>query len=50
MKQQLHRKKCLNGTAYDVAYLDLASHLSLPLATGDDDLRRAALAEGVRIL
>jgi predicted nucleic acid-binding protein len=37
-------------TAYDVAYLDLARRLSLPLATRDDDLRRAALAEDVRIL
>ncbi len=37
-------------TAYDVAYLDLAKRLSLPLATRDDDLKRAALAEGVQIL
>jgi predicted nucleic acid-binding protein len=37
-------------TAYDVAYLDLAKRLSLPLATRDDDLMRAALAEGVQIL
>ncbi len=37
-------------TAYDVAYLELAKRLSLPLATRDDDLKRAALAEGVRIL
>jgi predicted nucleic acid-binding protein len=37
-------------TAYDVAYLDLAKRLSLPLATRDDDLRRAALAEGVQVL
>jgi predicted nucleic acid-binding protein len=27
-------------TAYDVAYLDLAKRLSLPLATSDDDLRK----------
>ncbi|MGH9581951.1 MAG: type II toxin-antitoxin system VapC family toxin [Bryobacteraceae bacterium] len=37
-------------TAYDVAYLDLAKRLSLPLATRDDDLERAALVEGVRIV
>jgi predicted nucleic acid-binding protein len=37
-------------TAYDVAYLDLAKRLSLPLATCDDDLRKAALAEGIAVL
>lgn len=37
-------------TAYDVAYLDLAKRLSLPLATRDDDLRRAAMAEGIEVL
>ena len=37
-------------TAYDVAYLELAMPLSVPLATRDDDLKRAALAEGVRVL
>ncbi len=37
-------------TAYDAAYLDLAKRLSLPLATRDADLRRAALAEGIQIL
>ena len=37
-------------TAYDVAYLDLAKRLSLPLATRDDDLTKAALAEGVKVL
>jgi predicted nucleic acid-binding protein len=37
-------------TAYDVAYLDLARRLALPLATRDEDLKRAALAEGVQIL
>jgi len=42
-----HRHKL---TAYDVAYLDLALRLSLPLASVDDDLRGAALAEGVEIL
>jgi predicted nucleic acid-binding protein len=37
-------------TAYDVAYLDLAKRLSLPLATKDSDLRTAALAEGIQVL
>jgi len=36
-------------TAYDTAYLDLAKRLALPLATLDDDLRKAALAEGVSV-
>jgi predicted nucleic acid-binding protein len=36
-------------TAYDVAYLDLAKRLSLPLATRDDDLKKAALAEGIEV-
>ena len=37
-------------TAYDTAYLDLAKRLALPLATLDDDLQIAALAEGVETL
>jgi len=37
-------------TAYDVAYLDLAMRLSLPLATQDGDLRQAALGEGLEVL
>jgi hypothetical protein len=37
-------------TAYDVAYLDLAKRLELPLATRDSDLIRAAHAEGVYLL
>ena len=37
-------------TAYDVAYLDLALRMSLPLATEDDHLKKAALAERVTIL
>lgn len=37
-------------TACDAAYLDLAKRLGLPLATLDDDLKKAALAEGVDIL
>ncbi len=34
-------------TNYDAAYLVLAMRLSLPLATTDTDLRRAAAAAGV---
>lgn len=37
-------------TSYDVAYLDLAKRLSLPLATLDADLRKAAFAEGIELL
>lgn len=37
-------------TAYDVAYLDLAKRLTLPLTTSDHKLKRAALAEGVQVL
>jgi len=37
-------------TAYDVAYLDLAKRLALPLATRDNDLEKAAVAEGVVVL
>ena len=37
-------------TAYDVAYLDLALRMSLPLATEDEHLKKAALAERVTIL
>jgi predicted nucleic acid-binding protein len=37
-------------TAYDVAYLDLAKRISLPLATLDDDLITAAMAEGITLL
>lgn len=37
-------------TAYDTAYLDLAKRLALPIATLDDDLMKAALAEGVAVL
>jgi len=37
-------------TAYDAAYLGLAMRLSLPLATGDGDLRKAAAAESVELL
>ncbi len=37
-------------TVYDATYLELALRLSLPLATLDDDLRRAAQDEGVTLL
>jgi predicted nucleic acid-binding protein len=37
-------------TSYDAAYLSVALQRSLPLATQDADLRRAALAAGVRLV
>jgi predicted nucleic acid-binding protein len=37
-------------TVYDAAYLELAKRRRLPLATLDNDLRRAATAEGVQLL
>jgi len=37
-------------SAYDAAYLALAQREGLPLATLDDDLRRAAADEGVALL
>jgi predicted nucleic acid-binding protein len=37
-------------TAYDAAYLELAERTSLPLASLDGDLRKAALAAGVALL
>ncbi len=37
-------------TSYDAIYLDLAVRSNLPLATLDDDLRRAARKLGVRLL
>lgn len=37
-------------TSYDAAYLDLALRWQLPLATLDDDLRKAATTLGVHIL
>ena len=37
-------------TSYDAAYLDLALRRQLPLATLDDDLRRAARSLGVKTL
>ena len=35
---------------YDVAYLDLALRERLPLATSDQELKKAALAEGVVLI
>lgn len=37
-------------TAYDTAYLELALHLGLPLATFDSQLRKAADVEGIELL
>jgi len=37
-------------TMYDAAYLELALRRNLPLATLDEDLRRAARAEKVKVL
>jgi predicted nucleic acid-binding protein len=39
-----------NLPAYDAAYLDLALRRTLPLATADDDLRKAAAAVGIHVL
>ena len=46
--QTLCRKHGL--TAYDAAYLEIAIRGAYPLATTDEVLRRAAEAEGVRVL
>lgn len=37
-------------TSYDAAYLDLAMQTQLPLASLDDALRKAAIAEGLTVL
>jgi predicted nucleic acid-binding protein len=37
-------------TSYDASYLELAIRLGLPLATDDEDLRRAATTTGVELL
>jgi predicted nucleic acid-binding protein len=37
-------------TSYDVAYLDLAKRFSLPLATRDSDLEKAAASESIVVL
>lgn len=46
--QALCRKHRL--TAYDAAYLEIAMRGGYPLATADDDLRRAAHAKSVQVL
>lgn len=46
--QALCRKHGL--TTYDAAYLEIAIRGGYPLATADEDLRRAAVAEGVQIV
>jgi hypothetical protein len=37
-------------TSYDAAYLELAMRRGMALATLDNDLRRAAAAEGLHVL
>ena len=37
-------------TAYDAAYLEIAIRSGYALATLDDDLRRAAISQGVQVL
>jgi predicted nucleic acid-binding protein len=39
-----------NIAAYDAAYLDLASRTGLALATSDEPLRQAAIAQGITVL
>jgi len=39
-----------NLAAYDIAYLDLALREKLPLATSDQELARAARAEGIALI
>ncbi len=46
--QSLCRKHGL--TAYDAAYLEIAMRETFALATVDDDLKKAAIAEGVSVL
>jgi predicted nucleic acid-binding protein len=46
--QSLCRKHGL--TAYDAAYLEIALRETFALATVDEDLKRAAIAEGVSVL
>jgi predicted nucleic acid-binding protein len=36
-------------TSYDAAYLELAMRKKLPLATLDDELRKACISAGVSI-
>src|SRR5262249_30342929 len=46
--EALARRRSL--AAYDAAYLDLALRTALPLATSDDPLREAAMAEGITLV
>ena len=39
-----------NLAVYDIAYIDLALREKLPLATSDQALKKAALAEGVTLI
>jgi predicted nucleic acid-binding protein len=48
-QQILSTARQQNLSAYDAAYLELAIREGLPLATLDDDLRKAARAAGVKI-
>lgn len=38
-----------NLTGYDAAYLELAMRKTLPIATLDDELRKAARAAGIEL-
>jgi predicted nucleic acid-binding protein len=46
----LHMARSVGPTAYDAAYLDLATRRGLPLATADEQLARAAIAVGIQLL
>ncbi len=48
--ETLHLAQRHHLTLYDAAYLELAQRRSLALATLDEDLRRAARAEKIRLL
>jgi predicted nucleic acid-binding protein len=48
--QILPLARTLKLSAYDAAYLELAIREGLPLATLDDDLRRAACAAGAALV
>lgn len=49
-QQILPLARTYHVSAYDAAYLELAIREGLPLATLDDDLRRAACAAGVALV
>ena len=44
------RARRRNIAAYDAAYLDLALRTGFALATSDEPLRKAAIAEGITVL